>query len=141
MKFSHALILASSLAFFACDDSTSADNGSGSADCSVTDGVKVVSPKGGEEFKVGETIKVVFGSDMDFGGFGVELRFDEGAKKVNLLDESIDDAKIDGKTCNEYSIKLDAELGVVAADDAYIYVYPYSKQSKAGKSGTFKVKE
>lgn len=141
MKFSRALILASSLAFFACDDSTSADNGSGSADCSVTDGVKVVSPKGGEEFKVGETIKVVFGSDMDFGGFGVELRFDEGAKKVNLLDESIDDAKIDGKTCNEYSIKLDAELGVVAADDAYIYVYPYSKQSKAGKSGTFKVKE
>ena len=139
MKFTRALILASSLAFFACDDSTSADNGSGSADCSVTDGVKVVSPKAGDVFKVGETIKVVFGSDMDFGGFGVELRFDEGAKKVNLLDESIDDAKIDGKTCNEYSIKLDAELGVVAADDAYIYVYPYSKQSKAGKSGTFKV--
>lgn len=143
MKFSHALILASSLAFFACGDeeSSTGPGDSGSADCSVTDGVKVVSPKGGEEFKVGETIKVVFGSDMDFGGFGVELRFDEGAKKVNLLDESIDDAKIDGKTCNEYSIKLDAELGVVAADDAYIYVYPYSKQSKAGKSGTFKVKE
>ena len=140
MKFTRALILASSLAFFACDDSTSADNGSGSADCSVTDGVKVVSPKAGDVFKVGETIKVVFGSDMDFGGFGVELRFDEGAKKVNLLDESIDDAVIDGKTCNEYSIKLDAE-GIVAADDAYIYVYPYSKQSKAGKSGTFKVKE
>lgn len=139
MKFTHALILASSLAFLACDDSTSADNGS-DFDCSVTDGVKVVSPKGGEEFKVGETIKVVFGSDMDFGGFGVELRFDEGAKKVNLLEESIDDAVIDGKTCNEYSIKLDAE-GIVAADDAYIYVYPYSKQSKAGKSGTFKVKE
>lgn len=140
MKFSHALILASSLAFFACDDSTSADDGS-DFDCSVTDGVKVVSPKGGETFKVGETIKVVFGSDMDFGGFGVELRYDEGAKKVNLLDESIDDAKIDGKTCNEYSIKLDSKRGVKAADDAYIYVYPYSKASKAGKSGTFKVKE
>lgn len=141
MKFYHALILASSLAFFACDDSTSADNGSGSADCSVTDGVKVVSPKAGDVFKVGETIKVVFGSDMDFGGFGVELRYDGGAEKVSLLDESIDDAKIDGKTCNEYSIKLDAKRGVVATDDAYISVYPYSKQSKAGKSGTFKVKE
>ena len=139
MKFSYALILAGSLAFLACDDTTSADNGS-DFDCTVSGGVKVVSPKGGEEFKVGETIKVVFGSDMDFGGFGVELRFDEGAKKVNLLEESIDDAVIDGKTCNEYSIKLDAE-GIVAADDAYIYVYPYSKQSKAGKSGTFKVKE
>lgn len=141
MKFTHALILASSLAFLACgDDESSTGPDNSSADCSVTDGVKVVSPKGGEEFKVGETIKVVFGSDMDFGGFGVELRFDEGAKKVNLLEESIDDAVIDGKTCNEYSIKLDAE-GIVAADDAYIYVYPYSKQSKAGKSGTFKVKE
>lgn len=142
MKFTHALILASSLAFFACgdDESSTGPSNNDTADCSVTDGVKVVSPKGGEEFKVGETIKVVFGSDMDFGGFGVELRFDEGAKKVNLLEGSIDDAVIDGKTCNEYSIKLDAE-DIVAADDAYIYVYPYSKQSKAGKSGTFKVKE
>ena len=143
MKFSHALILASSLAFFACgdDESSTGPSNNDTADCSVTDGVKVVSPKGGEEFKVGETIKVVFGSDMDFGGFGVELRFDEGAKKVNLLEESIDDAKIDGKTCNEYSIKLDAERGVVATDDAYIFVYAYAKQSKFGKSGTFKVKE
>ena len=143
MKFTHALILASSLAFFACgdDESSTGPSNNDTADCSVTDGVKVVSPKGGEEFKVGETIKVVFGSDMDFGGFGVELRFDEGAKKVNLLEESIDDAVIDGKTCNEYSIKLDSKRGVKAADDAYIYVYPYSKQSKAGKSGTFKVKE
>ena len=139
MKFSHALILASSLAFFACDDSTSADDGS-DFDCSVTDGVKVVSPKGGETFKVGETIKVVFGSDMDFGGFGIELRYDEGAKTVSLLKESVD-ANIDGKTCNEFDVKLDAKLGVKAADDAFIYVYPYSKKSKAGKSGTFKVKE
>ncbi len=139
MKFTHALILASSLAFFACDDSTSADNGS-DFDCSVTDGVKVVSPAGGETFKVGETIKVVFGSDMDFGGFGIELRYDEGAKTVSLLKESVD-ANIDGKTCNEFDVKLDADLGVVATDDAFIYVYPYSKKSKAGKSGTFKVKE
>ena len=108
-------------------------------DCSVTDGVKVVFPEGGEFFKVGETIKLVFGSDMDFGGFGVELRFNGGAQKVNLLEESIDNAVIDGETCNEYSIKLDAELGVVTADDAYIYVYPYSKQSKAGRSEIFKV--
>ena len=132
-------------------DSYNPDSGSGSPedggseqnknefDCSVTDGVKVVYPEGGEAFKVGETIKLVFGSDMDFGGFGVELRFNEGVRKVNLLDHTIDDAVIDGEACNEYSIKLDAELGVVAADDAYIYVYPYSKQSKAGRSEIFKV--
>lgn len=143
MKLSYALILASSLAFLACGDDKSSTGPDGSSifDCSVTDGVKVVSPAGGETFKIGETIKVVFGSDMDFGGFGVEFRYDDGSKKVNLLDETIDDAVVDGKTCNEYSIKLDADLGVVATDDAFIYVYPYSKQSKAGKSGTFKVKE
>ena len=139
MKFSHVLILASSLAFLACDDdksSTGPDNGT--AECSVTDGVKVVSPAGGETFKVGQTITVAFCSDMDFGGFGVELRYEDGTKSVNLLDETIDDAKIDGKTVNEYKIALE---GAKANDAAFIYVYPYSKQSKAGKSGTFKVKE
>ena len=129
------------VAFTACDDSSSAssDDNKTANDCSVTDGVKVVTPKGGESFKVGESIKIVFGSDMNFGGFGVELRFNDGADKVNLFKESIDDAVIDGKTCNEYTATLDAELGVKPADDAYIFVYPYSKQSKAGKSGTFKV--
>ena len=107
-------------------------------DCSVTDGVKVVYPEGGEAFKVGETIKLVFGSDMDFGGFGVELRFNDGEERINLFDESIDNAIIDGKTCNEYKVNLPMD---VAANDAYIYVYPYSKQSKAGKSGIFKIVE
>ena len=142
MKFSHALVLASSLAFFACggDDESSTGPSNDTADCSVTDGVKVVSPKGGEEFKVGETIKVVFGSDINFAGFGIELRYNDGAEQVNLLDDAVD-ATIDGKTCNEFSVKLDAERGVVATDDAYIFVYAYAKQSKFGKSGTFKVKE
>ena len=131
--------------FAACDDSSSSassdDGKTDVSDCSVEGGVKVASPKGGETFKVGETITVVFGSDMNFGGFGVELRFNDGANKVNLLDGSIDDAVIDGKTCNEYKIVLDSDAGVEPADDAYIYIYPYSNQSKAGKSGTFKVTE
>ena len=141
MKFSHALILASSLAFLACDDEGSGTGPGDSYDCTVEEGVKVVSPKAGETFKVDATIKVVFGSDLDFGGFGIELRYDDGSKTVNLLDGTVDDAKSDGKTCNEYSIKLDSERGVEATDDAVIYVYPYAKKSKAGKSGTFKVKE
>lgn len=154
MKFSHALILASSLAFFACGDDSSSSSASGEPesseskaqssdsdfDCSVTDGVKVVSPKGGETFKLGDTITVVFGSDMDFGGFGIELRFDDGAKKANLLEEAIDGV-VDGKTCNEQKVVLSEEFDVEPAADAYIYVYPYSKQAKAGKSGTFEVKE
>ena len=139
MKFTHALILASSLAFFACgDDESSTGPDNGTAECSVTEGVKVVSPKGGETFKVGETITVAFCSDMDFGGFGIELRYEDGSKPVNLLDETIEDATIDGKTVNEYKVALE---GVKATDEAFVYVYPYSKQAKAGTSGTFKVKE
>ena len=84
MKFSRALILASSLAFFACDDSTSADNGSGSADCSVTDGVKVVSPKAGDVFKVGETIKVNDGPFKDFDGVIEEISDEKKKLKVSV---------------------------------------------------------
>ena len=109
-------------------------------DCSVTDGVKVVSPAGGESFRIGDTVNVVFGSDLDFGGFIVELRFNEGTSRIMLLDESLEGVT-DGITCNEKKIVLSAELGVVATEDAYIYIAPYSKQSKAGKSGTFKISE
>lgn len=160
MKFSHVVILSSVLAFFACssDDSSSSanvdpessasedsssDNSSKEEtkfDCSVTDGVKVVSPKEGDSFKVGDTITVVFGSDMDFGGFGIEYRYDDGAEKVGLLDESYDGV-VDGKTCNKVKVVLDEDLGVEPADDAYIRVYPYSKQAKGSNSGTIKVKE
>ena len=60
MKFSHALIMACSLAFFACggdDDSpTSAKSG---FDCTVSDGVKVAYPTVSEQFQIGQTIDVV----------------------------------------------------------------------------------
>ncbi|MCQ2054184.1 MAG: hypothetical protein MJY82_02705 [Fibrobacter sp.] len=159
MKFSYVMMMASTLAFLACGDDSSSSSGAepdSSAsekssedksskedtklDCSVTDGVKVVSPKEGDSFKVGDTITVVFGSDMDFGGFGIEYRYDDGAEKVGLLDESYDGV-VDGKTCNEVKVVLDEDLGVEPADDAYIRVYPYSKQVKGSNSGTIKVKE
>ena len=119
--------------------SSSGQNGEGKqSDCSVSDGVKVVEPGEGDVYQVHQTVKLVFGSDMDYGGFGVELRYDGGNKRINLLDQTIDNAIIDGKTCNEYLVDLPMD---VTADDAFIYVYPYAKQSKNGKSGTFRIVE
>ena len=107
-------------------------------DCSVTDGIKVVSPADGESFRIGDSVNVVFGSDQDYGGFMIELRFNDGASRVLLLDETLEGVT-DGITCNEKKILLSAEIGVEVANDAYIYIAPYAKQSKAGKSGTFNI--
>ena len=72
MKLFSVLFLAASFALVACgDDSSSSapadDNGSSSKtkyDCSVSGGVKVVYPTGGETFHLGDTITVVYGSDV-----------------------------------------------------------------------------
>ena len=67
MKISHALILASSLAFFACGDDDSPTGAKASYDCTVSDGVKVAYPTVSEQFKVGDEITVVFGTTIDDG--------------------------------------------------------------------------
>lgn len=131
MKFSHALIMASSLAFFACggdDDSpTSAKSG---YDCTVSDGVKVVYPAGGETFKVGETIEVVFGTTVQ-DDYSFVFRKNKGDMGSELFDESFDlTAPADGKTCHTMKVKLDAAHGVEATKTGFIRVYPYHSQNK-----------
>ena len=70
-----ACALAAAVSFTACDDSSSAsDEGKVSYDCSVKDGVKVAYPKGGESFKIGDTITVVFGADVEDSGYRILLR-------------------------------------------------------------------
>ncbi|MBO7384188.1 MAG: hypothetical protein K6E57_08525 [Fibrobacter sp.] len=159
MKIAYALMFSAMLAFVACGDDSSSSSVPESSDSSkpassndnanfdcTTDSVKVVAPAKGDEFKVGDTIAVVFGSSLDFGGFGIEYRFDGGEKKIGLLEEAVD-GETDGKTCNEVKVVLsveceeDEECPSIAADDAYIRVYPYSKQAKGSNSGTIKVTE
>lgn len=139
MKFSHALILASSLAFFACDDTTSADNGS-DFDCSVSGGVKVVSPKGGEEFKIGDKLTVVYGSDVQGSGYRFVFKASEDDMGTDLLDESAGPEQPDGKSCYEQEVVLSKGL-VEPTSTAIIRVIPYENTKKGANSGTFKVKE
>ena len=141
MKFSHILVLASTLAFFACDDSSSASDDDGkSKDCSVSDGVKVVYPAGGETFKIGEKITVVYGSSVQ--GSGYRFVFKKSADDIgkDLLEESAGPETPDGKTCYEQEVVLDKDI-VKATSTAIIRVIPYENTKKGANSGTFKVKE
>ena len=142
MKFSHALLLASSLAFFACGDDDDSPTGASSSkyDCSVSDGVKVVYPDVGSKFKMGDEITVVFGTAVEDNGYRILFRTSTSDRGIDLLDDSYD-AKMDGKTCNEVKVKLSADLGVEPTLTGIIRVEPYNKSSKGNNSALFVVEK
>ncbi|SIN89025.1 hypothetical protein [Fibrobacter sp. UWB11] len=143
MKFSHALILASSLAFFACsgDDDDSPTGAKAGYDCTVSDGVKVAYPTVSEQFKIGQTIDVVFGTTID-DGYRIVFKKNASDAGLDLLDESFDlTGPADGKTCHTVKVKLDAEKGVEPTLTGIIRVIPYNKQNKGNNSELFVVKE
>lgn len=142
MKFSHALLLASSLAFLACgeeDSPSSAPNNK--FDCSVTGGVKVVYPTKGESFKIGQKITVIFGSDVDDSGYMIKFKTGKEDQGVDLTEESVGPAgQADGKTCYEAEVTLDASK-VKETTTGYIRVVPYIKTNKGANSAEFTVKK
>ena len=119
MKFSHALLLASSIAFLACGEEDSPSNATGKFDCSVTGGVKVVYPTKGETFKIGQKITVIFGSDVDDSGYMIKFKTGKDDQGEDLTKESVGPAgQADGKTCYEAEVTLDASK---VKDNEYIY--------------------
>ena len=144
MKFSHALLLASSLAFFACGDDDDSPTGASSSkyDCSVSDGVKVVYPDVGSSFKMGDEITVVFGSAVEDNGYRFIFKTSTSDPGVDLLEESAGpQGQADGKTCYEVKVKLSADMGVEPTLTGFIRVQPYNKSSKGNNSALFVVKE
>ncbi len=107
-------------------------------DCSVKDGVKVFAPKGGELFKLGDTITVVYGSDVEGSGYRFVFKTSEDDMGMDLLDESVGPTQPDGKTCYEQKVVLKSD-DVDFAESAVIRVIPYEKTSKGANSGTFKI--
>lgn len=142
MNFVRSLAAVSAVAsmLVACGDDSSSSPSSSSADCSVTNGVVVVSPAAGDKFKVGDEITVVFGSDIEAGGFDIEYRASADAKGKSLVENSVGPAKPDGKTCYEEKVVLDADI-VSPSDEAVIRVVPYSNQGKGANSAAFTVAE
>lgn len=142
MKFSHALLLASSLAFLACgDDDDSSSNASDKFDCTVSDGVKVVYPTKGETFKIGQKITVIYGSTVDGSGYMIKFKTDKDDAGKDLTSGSVGFAgKGDGKTCYEVDVVLDAKK-VTETTTGIIRVVPYEKTNKGANSAEFTVKK
>ena len=142
MKFSHALLLASSLAFLACgDDDDSSSNASDKFDCTVSDGVKVVYPTKGETFKIGQKITVIYGSTVDGSGDMIKFKTDKDDAGKDLTSGSVGFAgKGDGKTCYEVEVVLDAKI-VTETKTGIIRVVPYERSNKGANSAEFTVKK
>lgn len=167
-----ACAVLAAVTFTACNDSTSAnvtviagDNSSSSTskdspssaskdpsssskdyDCSVSDGVKVLYPEDGAKFKMGDTITVIYGSDVKGSGYRFVFKTSENDMGVDMLPSSAGPKEPDGKTCYEQKVVLQAETEdddatAEPTDTAIIRVIPYEKTSKGANSGTFKVTE
>ena len=126
------------------DESSSSVKSNGSSadyDCSVSDGVKVVYPAGGEKFKVGQTIDVVFGTSVD-DSYRIVFRKNTSDAGVDLLDEPFDlNGPADGKTCYTVKVKLSSDRGVDATSNGIIRVIPYNKSNKGASSKEFVVEK
>lgn len=118
--------------------SSAAKSDSGASVCSVSDGVKIVYPAGGETFKFGDEITVVFGTAIEDNGYRIIFKNDISDFGMDLLNEAVD-AKADGKTCNEVNVKLPANMGLKETSSGIIRVVPYSKQNKGANSEAFNV--
>ena len=150
MKLFSILFLAASFALVACgDDSSSSsappENGSDSSstpkyDCTVKGGVKVLYPAGGETFHLGDTITVVYGSDVQGSGYRFAFKVDEADAGMDMFKGSVGPESPDGKTCYEQKIVLSKDFAK-ASNEAIIRVAPYERQNKGADSEPFKVKE
>lgn len=121
---------------------------SGSYDCSVVNGVKVVAPEGGEKFKLGDKVEVVFGSDVENSGIRLVYvtRVDGKLRQLDMFAQSYSEKswKYDGKTCNtlEFTLDVDKDGDPLPTGDAVkIRVIPYEDTNKMGESKEFSVSE
>ncbi|PWJ61723.1 MULTISPECIES: hypothetical protein [unclassified Fibrobacter] len=144
MKFVRSLMAVSAVAaasmLVACGDDGSTSSSGADTNCSVKDGVVVVSPAAGDTYKVGDTITVVFGTDLDAGGFDIEYRVNANTKGRSLVNGSVGPEKPDGETCYEEKVVL-SEESVEPSKEALIRVIPYTNPAKGANSATFTVTE
>lgn len=142
MKFAHVITLAglvaASFGLVACGDDSSSASDEVSYDCIVKGGVKVLYPAGGEKFKMGDTITVIYGSDVQGSGYRFEYKVSAEEQGDDMLDGTAGPEEPDGKTCYEQKVVLDGDV-FDPSDKAVIRVIPYEYTNKAANSGAFKV--
>ncbi len=107
-------------------------------DCSVKGGVKVLYPQGVGSFNVGETIPVIYGSDVQGSGYRFVFKMSEEDIGIDLLDGTAGPQNPDGQSCYVQEVTLSADL-VVTRPYGFISVIPYEDSKKAANSDAFKI--
>ena len=107
-------------------------------DCSVKDGVKVLYPEGGESFKVGETIPVIYGSDIRGPGYRFVFKMSEDDEGIDLLDESAGEENPNGQSCYVQEVTLSADL-IDGRPYGFIRMISYEESRRGANSGAFKI--
>ena len=135
---SSSSVLKSSSSANASSSSAKSNGSVADNDCSVTDGVKVVYPAGGESFKIGDSIEVVFGTSVD-DSYRIIFKNGTSDAGLDLRNESFDlNGPADGKTCYTVKVKLSSDR-VVATSNGIIRVAPYNRTNKGANSKEFAV--
>ena len=100
----------------------------------------IASPKKGDSFKMGDTITVIYGSDVQGSGYRFVFKTSEEDGGLDMLEESAGPMKPDGKKCYEQKVVLTDDVAE-PTKTAIIRVVPYEQTAKGANSGTFKVTE
>lgn len=145
-------VAVAAFALAACDSSSSSsDDGSSSAstakssssvsaaECALSsDGVKVVLPAGGETFKLGDSVTVVYGAKYsNAGSFDILYYPNSSATGISVVSTSVGPDSPDGTECYTEKVLLSDTLSV--SNSAFFRVRAYSKGTVRGDSKTFTV--
>jgi hypothetical protein len=147
-QFALSLALLASAWMVGCSSSSSAseeDSSSSSAsynseDCTLSEkGIKILLPAGDEEYKIGDSITIVFvAKEPNAGGFKVLYKANADDEGSELFANSIGDESPDGTECTEVKALLTEEL--TPSTEAFIRIAAYVASSNTANSNTFTVK-
>lgn len=122
------------------EDSSSSSASYNSEDCTLSEkGVKILLPAGDEEYKIGDSVTIVFVANyLNAGGFKVLYKANADDQGSQLFANSIGDEAPDGTECTEVKALLKEEL--TPSTEAFIRVQAYNAPKIRANSNTFTVK-
>lgn len=142
-RFTLSLALLVGAWMVGCSSSSSASDSTPSynpEDCTLAEeGIKILLPAGDEEYKIGDSVTIVFVANyLNAGGFKVLYKANADDQGSQLFANSIGDEAPDGTECTEVKALLSDTLS--ASTEAFIHVEAYLKGKIRANSNTFTVK-
>ena len=142
-RFTLSLALLAGAWMVGCSSSSSASDSTPSynpEDCTLAEeGIKILLPAGDEEYKIGDSVTIVFVANYsNAGGFNVLYKANADDKGSELFTGSVGDVSPDGTECTEVKALLKEEL--TPSKEAFIHVEAYLKGKIRANSNTFTVK-